>query len=55
MVYTHVLAKSGRGVASPLDPVEQPRAMYPDAALRVSSLKPWATVPSPTPLAGMLA
>ena len=28
MVYTHVLSKGGRGVASPLDRVEQPRTAY---------------------------
>ena len=28
MIYTHVLNKGGRGVVSPLDRVEQPRAHY---------------------------
>lgn len=28
MVYTHVLNKGGRGVASPLDRLEQPEAAY---------------------------
>ena len=28
MVYTHVLNKGGRGVASPLDRLEQPAARY---------------------------
>ena len=47
MVYTHVLAKGGRGVASPLDRVEQPRAVYPNAEARVPSLKQLATVSRP--------
>jgi hypothetical protein len=28
MIYTHVLNKGGRGVKSPLDRLEQPRAGY---------------------------
>jgi hypothetical protein len=28
MIYTHVLNKGGRGVKSPLDRLEQPRAAY---------------------------
>jgi integrase len=28
MIYTHVLNKGGRGVVSPLDRAEQPRALY---------------------------
>ena len=28
MIYTHVLNKGGRGVKSPLDRAEQPRAAY---------------------------
>jgi site-specific recombinase XerD len=28
MIYTHVLNKGGRGVKSPLDRMEQPRAAY---------------------------
>jgi len=28
MIYTHVLNKGGRGVKSPLDRIEQPRAEY---------------------------
>jgi hypothetical protein len=32
MIYTHVLNKGGRGVRSPLDRLEQPRAQY-DAAV----------------------
>jgi integrase len=28
MIYTHVLNKGGRGVRSPLDRLEQPRARY---------------------------
>ena len=47
MVYTHVLAKGGRGVASPLDRVEQPRAVYPNAEPRVPSLKQFAAVSRP--------
>ncbi len=47
MVYTHVFAKGGRGVASPLDRVEQPRAVYPNAEPRVPSLKQFAAVSRP--------
>ena len=47
MVSTHVLAKGGRGVASPLDRVEQPRAVYPNAEPRVPSLKQFAAVSRP--------
>jgi site-specific recombinase XerD len=32
MIYTHVLNRGGRGVRSPLDRLEQPRARY-DAAV----------------------
>jgi len=28
MIYTHVLNRGGRGVKSPLDRAEQPRAVY---------------------------
>jgi integron integrase len=52
MVYTHVLAKGGRGVASPLDRVEEPRAVYANAEPRAPSLKQLAAVSRPA-LAGI--
>jgi hypothetical protein len=37
MIYTHVLNRGGRGVKSPLDRIEQPRARYGAAAAQPSA------------------
>jgi hypothetical protein len=52
MVYTHVLAKGGRGVASPLDRIEQPRAEYLSAEHWASGSAWWATVAGRAALVG---
>jgi len=34
MIYTHVMNKGGRGVHSPLDRLEQPRALFGAAEIK---------------------
>ena len=49
MIYTHVLNKGGRGVKSPLDRLEQPRAAYRGTEPHAQGARYWAAI-SPEPL-----